>query len=87
MKIRVVKKNLSGINIRLGSFDWALEEDFSELIGEWKLTDTKAIDIEKMDQLSLRSKILLSAMAGASWQYVIDNGCDPKLYDQLYILV
>lgn len=55
--------------------EWAVDEDFDELIkfGEIPINDTTAEKIESLEGLSLRSKILLSAMAGAAIQYLLDN--------------
>ena len=65
----------------LGGFDifheipWAADEDFEELIKFPAITinNTTAEKIEDLDGLSLRSKILLSAVAGAAIQYLLDN--------------
>lgn len=65
----------------LGGFDiyheigWDAEEDFSELINyrPISINDTTAEKIEALEGLSLRSKILLSAVAGAAIQYLLDN--------------
>lgn len=59
---------------KLDEIIWAVEEDFSELkaYGPVYLTKTKAVDIEAMCGLSTRSKILLSAVAGAAWQHIFD---------------
>ena len=57
-----------------GSFAWSATEDFSELFDrEYKLVEMEAKDIEQMSDLSIRSKILLSAVAGATWQYLLDH--------------
>lgn len=57
-----------------GSIKWEANEDFSELIGMTiELGATKAVDIEKMDGISIRSKILLSAVAGALIQFLLDH--------------
>lgn len=66
---------------RLGGFDifydipWAITENFDELIkfGSIKINETDAENIEIIEGLSLRSKILLSAVAGAAIQYLLDN--------------
>lgn len=65
----------------LGGFDiyheikWGADEDFEELI-KFKpihINETTADKIEGLEGLSLRSKILLSAVAGAAIQYLMDN--------------
>lgn len=70
-----------GKSNRLGGFDifheipWAATEDFNELIKFQPITinDTTAERIESLEGLSLRSKLLLSAVAGAAIQYLLDN--------------
>lgn len=65
----------------LGGFDiyheikWGADEDFEELI-KFKaipISETTAEKIECLEGLSIRSKILLSAVAGAAIQYLMDN--------------
>ena len=57
-----------------GSFAWSANEDFSEVFGrEYKLVEMEAKDICSMSEFSIRSKILLSAVAGATWQYLLDH--------------
>jgi hypothetical protein len=66
---------------RIGGFDifheipWAADEDFNELIKfpAIEINNTTAERIESLDGLSIRSKILLSAVAGAAIQYLLDN--------------
>ena len=55
--------------------EWSADEDFDELIkfGQIPINDTTAEKIEALEGLSIRSKILLSAMAGAAIQYLLDN--------------
>lgn len=54
---------------------WAVDEDFNELIkyGPISINQTTAEKIEGLEGLSLRSKILLSAVAGAAIQYLMDK--------------
>ena len=66
----IIKKGIGDA----GSFMWSAAEDFSELFDrEYKLVEMEAKDIEQMSDLSIRSKILLSAVAGATWQYLLDH--------------
>ena len=66
---------------RFGGFDifydipWLANEDFDELInfGSIRINETSAEKIEAINGLSLRAKILLSAIAGAAIQYLIDK--------------
>jgi len=62
-----------------GEISWAVSEQFDELIGIiFSLGKVEAVDIEKMAELSLMAKLLLSAVAGAIIQRLIDNGISPK---------
>lgn len=65
---------LGGFNI-YHEIEWAVEEDFNELINyrPVSINETTAEKIETLDGLSLRSKILLSAVTGAAIQYLLDN--------------
>jgi hypothetical protein len=52
--------------------------------------DTKAVDIEKMTDLSIRSKILLSAVAGAAWQFIFDQlkyNAELPAYTELFVMI
>lgn len=56
-------------------FKWAADEDFTNLIDTaFDLFKMKAADIIQMKELSEYDKILLSAVAGAAFQYIIDSG-------------
>ena len=74
------------INVCGHSFNWVLNEDFSELVelGPIPLKDTTAECIEKMN-ISFHSKILLSAVAGAAFQYLIGNNLPYNLSGLLVI--
>lgn len=53
---------------------WALSEHFKELKGKtFKLNEVAADQIEKINDLSITAKILLSAVAGAVIQYLMDK--------------
>lgn len=71
MKVIIVKENVS-----IGYINWEADEDFSEIKGlVFYLSEMTAADIELIEdiRLSIRSKILLSGVAGAVWQWVIDH--------------
>ncbi|GHU80711.1 hypothetical protein FACS1894191_6580 [Clostridia bacterium] len=56
---------------------WGVAEEFSELIGrEFRLGDMEAKDIVKLSEFSEVSKILLSAVAGALIQHLMDAGIE-----------
>lgn len=62
-----------------GEIVWNASEAFDELRGTtFGLGEMEAVEIEKMDGLSLRAKILLSAVAGAIIQHLLDQGYDAK---------
>ena len=76
MRVTIIRKSSSGVNFLEGGFTWDMTEDFTELRNlnkEWQLTKTSAKHIMDMNILSTQSKILLSAVAGAAIQYLIDN--------------
>ena len=56
--------------------EWALSEHFDELKGKkYMLNSVAAEQIAVIDNLSEIAKILLSAVAGAAIQHLIDMGC------------
>lgn len=68
------------ININVDNKDylieWALSEYFDELKGKkYMLNNVAADQIVLINDLSDTAKILLSAVAGAVIQYLIDNNC------------
>ncbi len=57
--------------------EWALSEYFDELKGmSFNLNEVAADQIVMINYLSETAKILLSAVAGAVIQYLIDNNCN-----------
>ena len=84
MKISIINGN----DYLIDSINWAIEEDFSELAKiRIPFNKTSAADIMKMDNISDYSKILLSAVAGAVIQHVID--CHPDMmcnFNDMYML-
>lgn len=69
--------------------EWALSEYFDELKGKKFILNEMAADqIEKLDNLSNTAKLLLSAVAGAVIQHLIDNNCQiDKIFETGYFLV
>lgn len=54
--------------------EWSLSEYFGELKGKkYKLSQVATDQIEKINDLSITAKILLSAVAGAVIQHLIDQ--------------
>ena len=84
MKINIINSN----GYLIDSINWAINEDFSELAKiRIPFNETSAADIMKMDDISDYSKILISAVAGAVIQHVIN--CHPDMmcnFDDMYIL-
>lgn len=83
MKIKIINYN----GYLIDSINWAIDEDFSELTKcRIAFNKTSAADIMKMDNISDYTKILLSAVAGAVIQHVID--CHPDAmrdFDNMYM--
>lgn len=81
------------IEIKLGDNDykieWALSEYFGELAGKkFKINEMAANQIESLDNLSITAKILLSAVAGAVIQYLMDNNCNiGDIFEKGYFIV
>lgn len=70
-KIEYIVENEKGFIL------WAVSEHFAELVNKtYNISDMEAIKIEKIDNLSLTAKILLSAVAGAIIQHLIDKNID-----------
>lgn len=56
--------------------EWAISEHFGELKDQKFMINQMAADqIETIKDLSVTAKILLSAVAGAVIQHLIDNNC------------
>lgn len=57
--------------------EWAISEHFEELKGKkFMLNEMAADQIATINDLSEIAKILLSAVAGAAIQHLIDNNCN-----------
>jgi len=60
-----------------GEIEWAASEYFGELTGEeFSLGELEATEIVKRKDLSETGKILLSAVAGAVIQHLLDEGME-----------
>ena len=67
------------IGDKTGEIVWSASEAFEELRNRtYDLGKMEAVEIEKLDFLSLRAKILLSAVAGAIIQHLLDQGCEAE---------
>lgn len=69
--------------------EWALSEYFGELKGKkFMLNKMAAEQIEMINNLSETAKILLSAVAGAVIQHLIDNNCQiDNIFETGYFIV
>ena len=69
--------------------EWALSEHFGELKGKkFMLNKMSAEQIEMINTLSNTAKILLSAVAGAVIQHLIDNSCQvDNIFENSYFIV
>lgn len=69
--------------------EWALSEHFGELRGKkFMINQMAAEQIETITDLSNTAKILLSAVAGAVIQHLIDNNCQiDSIFENGYFIV
>lgn len=69
--------------------EWNLSEYFGELKGKkFMINKMAAEQIEMINNLSDISKILLSAVAGAVIQHLIDNNCSiDNIFENGYFIV
>lgn len=69
--------------------EWALSEYFDELKGmKFMLNKVAADQIAVIDNLSETAKILLSAVAGAVIQHLIDNNCRvDSIFENGYFII
>lgn len=69
--------------------EWDLSEYFDELKGmKFMLNKVAADQIVVIDNLSETAKILLSAVAGAVIQYLIDNNCPiDSIFENGYFII
>lgn len=69
--------------------EWAISEYFDELKGKKFMFNQMAADqIVMIKDLSETAKILLSAVAGAAIQYLMDNNCKvDSIFNDGYFIV
>lgn len=69
--------------------EWALSEYFAELKGKkFMLNEVAADQIVMINDLSEIAKILLSAVAGAAIQHLIDNNCEiGSIFENGYLII
>ena len=69
--------------------EWALSEYFDEIKGmKFMLNEVSADQIIKINKLSETAKILLSAVAGAVIQHLIDSNCPiESIFNKGYFII
>ena len=77
------------VNNEKYKIEWALSEYFEELKGmKFMLNEVAANQIVMINYLSETAKILLSAVAGAVIQHLIDNNCEiDSIFKNGYFIV
>lgn len=77
------------VDNRKYQIEWALSEHFDELKGmKFMLNQMAADQIVKINNLSETAKLLLSAVAGAAIQYLIDNNCPiDNIFENGYFII
>ncbi len=83
---QIIEINVENKNYQI---EWALSEYFRELKGKkFILNKMAAEQIEMINNLSDTAKILLSAVAGAVIQHLIDNNCQiENIFEKGYFIV
>lgn len=69
--------------------EWAISEFFGELKGKrFNINEMAADQIVNIENLSETAKLLLSAVAGAVIQYLMDNNCElDKIFNKVYFII
>ena len=84
--LQIIEINVENKNYQI---EWVLSEYFGELKGKKFMLNKMAADqIEMINNLSDTAKILLSAVAGAVIQHLIDNNCQiNNIFEKGYFIV
>ena len=82
---QIIEINVDNKNYEI---EWAISEHFNELKGmKFNLNEVAADNIVTINNLSEVAKILLSAVAGAVIQHLIDNKCPiDKIFSRYFIV-
>ncbi|MCM1220364.1 MAG: hypothetical protein NC548_38360 [Lachnospiraceae bacterium] len=68
-----IEYNVPGV-VEYGHLIWKADEDFHELLGGiFSLGHITADEIERLPLLSVRSKILLSAVGASTYRHIVNN--------------
>ena len=83
---QIIKINVNNSEYEI---EWAISEYFDELKGmKFMLNEVAADQIQKINNLSETAKILLSAVAGAVIQHLIDINCPiDSIFENGYFIV
>ena len=83
---QIIKINVNNNEYEI---EWAISEYFDELKGmKFMLNEVAADQIQKINNLSEVAKILLSAVAGAVIQHLIDNNCQiDSIFENGYFII
>ena len=83
---QIIKINVNNNEYEI---EWAISEYFDELKGmKFMLNEVAADQIQKINNLSEVAKILLSAVAGAVIQHLIDINCPiNSIFENGYFIV
>lgn len=83
---QIIKINVNNNEYEI---EWAISEYFDELKGmKFMLNEVAADQIQKINNLSEVAKILLSAVAGAVIQHLIDINCPiDSIFENGYFIV
>ena len=83
---QIIKINVNNNEYEI---EWAISEYFDELKGmKFMLNEVAADQIQKINNLSEVAKILLSAVAGAVIQHLIDINCPiNNIFENGYFIV
>ncbi len=84
--MQIIEIIVEGKNYQI---EWALSEYFDELKGmKFMLNEVAADQIIRINGLSETTKILLSAVAGAAIQHLIDNNCKiDSIFENGYFII
>ena len=84
--MQIIEIIVEGKNYQI---EWALSEYFDELKGmKFMLNEVAADQIIRIKGLSETAKILLSAVAGAAIQHLIDNNCKiDSIFENGYFII
>ena len=84
--MQIIEIVVDGKNYQI---EWAISEYFDELKGmKFMLNEVAADQIIKLNNLSETAKILLSAVAGAVIQHLIDSNCPiESIFNKGYFII